>query len=564
MKSNQPQKSPQTIFFSLLVCCLAILALARITFVPAYQVQAAAAGQPRLAESDSGAVYVRAVLFWEPDCRFCRQVVEQDLPPLIQPYGQQVQILYIDISGSNAEEVYQAALEQFNVAQSGIPMLVIGQTVLQGSQITQQLPGLIEEHLKAGGVDWPQIPGLERWLDSLPPSMSEPLGSTECTDCELSATQHAAMTTLMFAQRQQATPVASPEHPIARAVMFWMNGCPHCHHVIDTVLPPIQAKYGDQFQLQLIELVGGQEVAALYDLAESMGFAKEDVGVPFLIIGEYALIGSDEIPARLPGLIEQYLAAGGVDFPNSPALAPLLPTHTSEDEICLPSEPCDSATPTPLEPAVPVAQAPTETAAVFPLSAESSMKSNGFTLAIIVMIGMLAAVTYSLYALIKPSPVTLPNRLSPGLEALNLVLILAGLGVAGYLAYVETQTATAICGPVGDCNAVQQSPYARLFGILPIGVLGMAGYLAILAAWVVRRTGQARWANLAALAILGMTLGGTLFSFYLTYLEPFVIKAVCLWCVSSAVIMTLLLLLNVKPAKQALSQRHEQDKSSVQ
>lgn len=247
--------------------------------------------------------------------------------------------------------------------------------------------------------------------------------------------------------------------------------------------------------------------------------------MPFLIIGEYTLVGSDEIPDRLPGLIDPYLAAGGVDFPDSPALAPLLPTHAAEDEICSPSAPCDEATVTQPAPAAPITQAPTETAMAFPLTADSSTKSNGFTLAIVVMIGMAAAVIYSFYIFVKSSPDALPSRLSPGLEAFNLVLILAGLGVAAYLAYVETQAATAICGLVGDCNAVQNSPYARLFGVLPIGVLGVIGYLAILAAWFIRRMGQGRWANPAALAILGMTLGGVLFSLYLTGIDHWALQA---------------------------------------
>jgi uncharacterized membrane protein len=52
--------------------------------------------------------------------------------------------------------------------------------------------------------------------------------------------------------------------------------------------------------------------------------------------------------------------------------------------------------------------------------------------------------------------------------------------------------------------------------------------------------------------LLGMTVFGVLFSLYLTFLEPFVIKAVCMWCITSAVIMTLLLLLSLKPALLSL------------
>ena len=96
-------------------------------------------------------------------------------------------------------------------------------------------------------------------------------------------------------------------------------------------------------------------------------------------------------------------------------------------------------------------------------------------------------------------------------------ICVVGFGVAGYLAYVETAQVEAVCGPVGDCNTVQQSEYARLFGILPIGVLGLVGYIAIAAAWVIARYTNGALANLATLALLAMTGSGTLFSIYLTF-----------------------------------------------
>ena len=133
------------------------------------------------------------------------------------------------------------------------------------------------------------------------------------------------------------------------------------------------------------------------------------------------------------------------------------------------------------------------------------------------------------------------------------VLTLIGLGVAIYLAYVEIRAVSAVCGPVGDCNAVQSSPYARLFGVLPIGVLGVIGYAAILSGWFYPKLRSDRLAQVAPLVVFGMTFFGVLFSLYLTYLEPFVIRAVCAWCLTSAVIMTLLLLVSLKPALQAMS-----------
>jgi uncharacterized membrane protein len=132
-------------------------------------------------------------------------------------------------------------------------------------------------------------------------------------------------------------------------------------------------------------------------------------------------------------------------------------------------------------------------------------------------------------------------------------LCLVGLGVAGYLAYVETTRVEAVCGPVGDCNTVQQSEYARLFGVLPIGVLGLVGYVMILLAWGIGRIAGQRLAAYASLAVLGLTFFGVLFSIYLTFLEPFVIGATCAWCLTSALIMTALFWLSLFPARAALA-----------
>ncbi|MBE7470878.1 MAG: vitamin K epoxide reductase family protein [Anaerolineales bacterium] len=193
-----------------------------------------------------------------------------------------------------------------------------------------------------------------------------------------------------------------------------------------------------------------------------------------------------------------------------------------------------------------------ETSLNQPLAA-SSARVQGFELALAVIIGMIGALIYTSAAAAK--------RLKNGTDCLPLawlelaipILAIAGLGVAGYLAYVETQAVPAVCGPVGDCNAVQSSPYARLFGLLPIGVLGVIGYVAILVAWLWGRFRVDPLARYAPLAVFGLALVGTLFSLYLTYLEPFVIKAVCIWCLTSAIIITLLMLLSHKSAFQAMN-----------
>ncbi len=133
------------------------------------------------------------------------------------------------------------------------------------------------------------------------------------------------------------------------------------------------------------------------------------------------------------------------------------------------------------------------------------------------------------------------------------VISVGGLAVAGYLAFVEAADASPICGPVGDCGAVQNSKYATLFGVLPIGILGLAGYIAILAAWLVRQFGPVKLNKWSDLALWGFGVFGVLFSTYLTFLEPFVIGATCMWCITSAVFMILILWVATPAAQQALT-----------
>lgn len=133
------------------------------------------------------------------------------------------------------------------------------------------------------------------------------------------------------------------------------------------------------------------------------------------------------------------------------------------------------------------------------------------------------------------------------------VSVLGGLVVSGYLTFIETTGAEVMCGPSGGCGDVQSSKYAILFGVLPVGLLGFLGNIGILAAWAVWQFGPAAIKKLSALAIWGMCIFGVLFSTYLTFLEPFVIGATCMWCISSAVLMIVLLLVSTPAAQQALA-----------
>jgi uncharacterized membrane protein len=108
---------------------------------------------------------------------------------------------------------------------------------------------------------------------------------------------------------------------------------------------------------------------------------------------------------------------------------------------------------------------------------------------------------------------------------------LVGLAIAIYLTATKLTGGLPVCGPVQGCEEVALSEYSSIFGI-PTAALG-AGFSAVLAglglAWW--RRGDRR----ALLVAYGLGLFGILFVGYLTYLELFVIHAVCVWCAAYAV-----------------------------
>jgi len=121
---------------------------------------------------------------------------------------------------------------------------------------------------------------------------------------------------------------------------------------------------------------------------------------------------------------------------------------------------------------------------------------------------------------------------------LQIVLSAAGVVVAVVLTsfHYSPATAAALCTGAGGCETVNTSPYSTIAGI-PIAVLGMGAYVAI-GALAFLSTREGALAEQAHLAVFGVSLAGVLYSVYLTYLEIFVIRAICPWCVVSALIMT--------------------------
>jgi len=371
---------------------------------------------------------------------------------------------------------------------------------------------------------------------------------------------------------------SAQDEPRVRGILFYSPTCQHCHKVITEDLPPLFDQYGDQLYILGIDITTeiGQEF--FVTVLEQIEYT-ETAGVPFLLIGDLVMVGSVQIPAELPPLIEENLAKDGIPWTDIPVVQEFLfaqgfidadgndilvesqeaqptdeptavPSQTPEDT----PQPTETETPenTP-EPTV-IVPSPTNPEediskedAGFTVLDESSSAfetgtfqdrfnrdkiANGIAVVVLlIMIGVVVWIGIQFMTAATPKPWA--NWILP-------VLLVLGLGIAVYLSLIEVSGDEAICGPVGDCNAVQQSEYAKLFGVLPVAVLGMLGYLAIGGSWLISLKTSGKLQFYAKMAMFLFALFGLLFFIYLTFLEPFVIGATCAWCIGSAIIMTLI------------------------
>ena len=364
---------------------------------------------------------------------------------------------------------------------------------------------------------------------------------------------------LIVPQTAVAQEAAAP--PVVQAVLFYSPTCPHCHEVMTNVLPPLADQYGDQLQILGID-VTNPVGDALYDATvEHYQISGSRLGVPTLLIGEVILVGSGEIPDQLPDLIEAGLASGGIGWPDIPGLKEAVPDLPASADPALAVQ---TAIETAVSPSPEAALSPAGTLDLEEIQTEENNAETvaaphpdpvGLTIGWLVFLGMMVALVYGLWRSVRTLP-SIPDRLAdPEARLVSSTavpfLVVLGLGIALYLAYVEVTQVTAVCGPIGECNLVQSSAYAKIWGV-PVAILGVITYVSIGLIWLFQKRLNEKFNNFGVLGLLVLTLVGTLFSLYLTLLELLVINAVCAWCLSSAVITTLLFIIVVNTLTRRL------------
>ena len=123
------------------------------------------------------------------------------------------------------------------------------------------------------------------------------------------------------------------------------------------------------------------------------------------------------------------------------------------------------------------------------------------------------------------------------------ILSVIGLIDSVYLLIYKLSNNNAMCLGSGDCATVNASRYSELYGI-PVALLGVLAYLAIIILVFFEMRNLFTKEN-SSLLIFGISLVGVLFSGYLTYIEYFVIHAVCPFCVASAIVITIIFIISL-------------------
>jgi uncharacterized membrane protein len=309
--------------------------------------------------------------------------------------------------------------------------------------------------------------------------------------------------------------------PDVRAVLFYDPGSSQSRELFAFYLPGLYERYGDRLQISGIDLSQPAGKRAYTAAAKRLGLPPQPDEEPAVVVGNRAIVGLFSIVTTFGDDFENLAAdPRAQSWPPDPALEGLLGSGIEIVKARIANERALSAGGNP-------EQGP---AGKLPMPTRDQI-ANG--LAVVILLGMVAALVHSLVR-VRRRHVTRPVA-SGGL----LITLLAGLAISGYTAYTALAEVELMCGPIGGCTAIQESGYSKFLGV-PMGVIGLVGYSLILVTWLIARRlspqgGGWFWLPWA------VALFGVLVSLYLTALEPFVIGAICLWCLGSAASITIAL-----------------------
>ncbi|MBU2515465.1 vitamin K epoxide reductase family protein [bacterium] len=319
-----------------------------------------------------------------------------------------------------------------------------------------------------------------------------------------------------------------------KAVLFYKTDCQECETAIQNILPKYVKKLDSKLKILAINNSISEGASVFLDTLLTLNIPAYSQ-LPILIIGSHILTGLDDINQNLPGVLSAPSDATVYDWPQVSSINSLVKKIQQMESV--PSAKwIDGNT----------EQGFSETVNTFKYNFKKDIVGN--SIALIVLIGMLMAVVFGIILFVKR-----PMTESCSISVAYPILGITALSIAGYLFYSGVVESELMCGPVGECNTVQQSKYAMLFNVIPVSLLGIVNYCVGLICWI-----QSKLANKtlnAYFVILGWgtSVCGVGFFIYLTFLEPFIIGASCAWCLTAATLTTLQTLTATPPARVALN-----------
>jgi cytochrome c biogenesis protein CcdA len=215
----------------------------------------------------------RFILFYGETCPHCHEVIESYLPKVLEKYGDQVEYQTLEVWGNSDNYLTMLKLEtKLNVPEDRlgpVPALIIGDKVLVGGlEIPEKLETYIDEYLAQGGVDYPSLENL--------PEITLP-------------TPEPAVQVLVF---------FDPSHADFDA--------------LNSLMVALGQKYGGQLKAYAADVTNPEGARVLTQVQTALGVDASPAGTPQVLVDRYLLVGIAEIEAKLPGLVEEYLAQGGV------------------------------------------------------------------------------------------------------------------------------------------------------------------------------------------------------------------------------------------------------------
>lgn len=293
-----------------------------------------------------------------------------------------------------------------------------------------------------------------------------------------------------------------------KAVLFYPPFCVTCPAIIEDYLIPMSMTHVESLELYPVDITEPPGSEIYKEVLKHFATEVDSWEIPSILVGQQLLRGEMAIKEGLPKLIE----ASPAEAANWPNVAGLQQMITGDNNSVTPDE-------------------------------KTGKDTIATGMAWTVMTFMLVSLVFAAWRLI-----TNGNKLliAPRIDSWSLPLFaILGLGIGIYLTSVAFTHSEAMCGPVGDCLSVQTSPYSKLFGI-PMALWGVGYYLGILALWLMQRILSGSLRLRLTIGLLAFGIFGVLFSVYLTGLELFVIHAVCLWCLASAVLTLMIMLLVIR------------------